>query len=412
MTLASRTAGLAQLKQFIQNGRAGRRYERERNTDFGEGQHANVSRLSPFIRHRLILETEVLAQTLLTEHPLDAEKFIQEVCWRSYWKGWLEQHPIVWQQYCEQRNALDQLDPIRSKAITNATAARTGIECFDAWVNELVATGYLHNHSRMWFASIWIFTLRLPWQAGADFFMQHLCDADAASNTLSWRWVAGLQTKGKHYVARPDNITRYTNGRFPAPTQLVQNALCLTQEHLEIATPSATNGWGLFCKLATKASANLPVNEDSILLLHDEDLLPESFAQLRKVSGLIVFHSSAQRSLKPLGQASQKFVTKALADARARVMSHWSIEASCVIDCADPSLLKQKIDQHLLLAGKPIVTPWIPVGPTRDALKHSGVSPTEYLLRPWDARSWPYASKGFFNFKTIIPSLLGCLHEL
>jgi deoxyribodipyrimidine photo-lyase len=66
-------------------------------------------------------------------------------------------------------------------------------------VQELVETGYLHNHARMWFASIWIFTLRLPWELGADFFLRHLLDGDAASNTLSWRWVAGLHTKGKHY---------------------------------------------------------------------------------------------------------------------------------------------------------------------------------------------------------------------
>ena len=61
----------------------------------------------------------------------------------------------------------------------------TGIEGFDDWARELVDTGYMHNHARMWFASIWIFTLRLPWALGADFFLRHLLDADAASNTLS-----------------------------------------------------------------------------------------------------------------------------------------------------------------------------------------------------------------------------------
>jgi deoxyribodipyrimidine photo-lyase len=58
----------------------------------------------------------------------------------------------------------------------------------------------------MWFASIWIFTLRLPWPLGAAFFQAHLQDHDAASNTLSWRWVAGIQTPGKHYLARAENI--------------------------------------------------------------------------------------------------------------------------------------------------------------------------------------------------------------
>ena len=75
----------------------------------------------------------------------------------------------------------------------------------------------------MWFASIWIFTLELPWQLGAEFFMQHLYDGDAASNTLGWRWVAGVQTQGKHYLASEWNIKKFTNNRFQN-IQLNENA--------------------------------------------------------------------------------------------------------------------------------------------------------------------------------------------
>ena len=66
----------------------------------------------------------------------------------------------------------------------------------------------------MLFASIWIFTLGLPWQKGAEFFMKHLYDGDAASNTLSWRWVAGIQTKGKNYLAQSWNISQFTNNKY------------------------------------------------------------------------------------------------------------------------------------------------------------------------------------------------------
>ena len=79
---------------------------------------------------------------------------------------------------------------------------------------KLKKNNYLHNHTRMWFASIWIFTLKLPWQLGAEFFLKNLYDGDSASNTLGWRWVGGLQTAGKHYLAREDNIRKYTNNRY------------------------------------------------------------------------------------------------------------------------------------------------------------------------------------------------------
>ena len=66
----------------------------------------------------------------------------------------------------------------------------------------------------MWFASIWIHYFGLPWQLGAQLFYNHLLDADIASNTLSWRWVAGLQTSGKKYIANRENIMKFSLSRF------------------------------------------------------------------------------------------------------------------------------------------------------------------------------------------------------
>ena len=66
----------------------------------------------------------------------------------------------------------------------------------------------------MWFASIWIFTLGHPWQLGARLFRKHLLDWNASSNTLSWRWVAGMHTNKKPYLASKENIDKYTNNRF------------------------------------------------------------------------------------------------------------------------------------------------------------------------------------------------------
>ena len=192
-----RQAGLDRLKAFTPL--MGRRYATQRNFNFGPDDRSNISVLSAHVRHRLVLEPE-LAQAALNAHGLQAaEKFIQEVCWRTYWKGWLELRPSRWSEYkTELSQALSALgeDEALRRRYEAARDGQTGLECFDAWMSELMQTGYLHNHARMWFASIWIYTLELPWVLGADLFLRHLIDGDPASNTLSWRWVGGLQTAG------------------------------------------------------------------------------------------------------------------------------------------------------------------------------------------------------------------------
>lgn len=167
-----RQAGLVRLEQFDQ--RAGAHYASQRNFDLGPSHRSTVSSLSPWIRHRLIIEEEVLVHTLARHTPVAAIKFIQEVFWRGYFKGWLEQYPSVWSSYQNGLHTAQNLLESNIHLKTNYMSAiegRTGIACFDHWSDELKGTGYLHNHARMWFASIWIFTLRLPWELGAlDFY--------------------------------------------------------------------------------------------------------------------------------------------------------------------------------------------------------------------------------------------------
>ena len=218
----SRDGALKKLDNFINAELPN--YNFNRNFDLGPEDKSNVSCLSPYISHRLITEYEV-AKIVLAKFPYQkVEKYIQEIFWRVYWKGWLELRPQVWSDFTEDLKALKEDDNYK-KAINSETQ----IKCFNDWVNELKENNYLHNHTRMWFASIWIFTLNLPWQKGAEFFMKHLFDGDAASNTLSWRWVAGLQTKGKHYVAQAWNISKFTNNKYQN-VKLNENALPLTDK--------------------------------------------------------------------------------------------------------------------------------------------------------------------------------------
>lgn len=191
---STRESALQRLGEFVPTG-AGE-YARTRN--FVKAGHGNVSRLSAALRHRLISEEEVVAAVLAAHAFPAVEKFLQEVVWRTYWKGWLEQHPGVWRDY------------VRLAARPSPDIPADGT--MNAFTEELRLTGYLHNHARMWWAAWWCHQLGLPWSAGARFFFDHLLDADAASNTLGWRWVAGLQTPGKAYLARRENLAKYWDG--------------------------------------------------------------------------------------------------------------------------------------------------------------------------------------------------------
>jgi deoxyribodipyrimidine photo-lyase len=207
----SRAEALNHLNNFIENNLS--EYSKLRNFDFGPTNRSNISCLSPYITHGVINELEVIDKSLKKLPFAKIEKFIQEVLWRVYWKGWLELRPNVWTDYLIELKEVKK-EFKNNQNYLNAIEGKTNIDCFNQWVMELRENNYLHNHTRMWFASIWIFTLELPWQLGAEFFMQHLYDGDAASNTLGWRWVAGIQTQGKHYLASEWNIKKFSNNRF------------------------------------------------------------------------------------------------------------------------------------------------------------------------------------------------------
>jgi deoxyribodipyrimidine photo-lyase len=415
----TQNAAFIALDNFVNGGNAGLKYERYRNTDYGPTPSptnaCSVSYLSPYIRYRMLHETQVLKKTLSQESQTSAEKFIQEVCWRTYWKGWLENRSDVWHSYVQERNAIHNMNAATVKAINQATRGATGIECFDSWVEELTATGYLHNHTRMWFASIWIFTLNLPWISGADFFMRHLCDADAASNTLSWRWVAGLHTPGKHYLARAENISRYTNQRFNPRGQLNESAVSKSEteavqpnpkDRQQIQPNFQTNSLNSNSQAATK------FDPTTWLLLHDEDLSPDNWLGQNKPAGIIVLNSIRERSSGDIGYVAAKFNENALTDATNRLQDRWQLDVKQVIRCDSPSHLAQQLDGHREFSGASIVHAWIAVGPTRDALiqpmkqlREQGIT-TQAVLNEWDQLAWPHAKKGFFQFRTRIPELL------
>jgi len=368
----TREAGLARLHAFSVDGAAN--YGRLRNFDLGSKRPSTVSQLSPWIRHRLVTEQEVLAQILKAHDSAQTVNFVQEVFWRGYFKGWLEQHPSVWDRYLD---GLCHAQESIGTDYADASAGRTGIDCFDHWCAELVTTGYLHNHARMWFASIWIFTLRLPWELGADFFLTHLIDGDPASNTLSWRWVGGLHTKGKTYLATADNIARFTDGQFYLAGQLATVAESLVEPFDHPLVPRT---------MSPQRSS-----DDALLLVTQEDCTPQTFiaGEPRCVLGLVI--------PRPTRLAFS--------------FSHGAVQqAGDVVTSNDWTAEIAKAARRV--SASDVVTAWAPVGPVATALATAetelakeGIT-LHRVRRTYDDLTWPHATAGFFKLKKKIPQIL------
>jgi len=349
-------------------------YSRLRNFDFGPDQRDNVSCLSPYVTHGVLNEIEIIKKSLAKFSFSKNEKFIQEVLWRTYWKGWLELRPNVWTDY------LVSLNSIREKFVDNeeylnAIEGNTNIECFNEWVKELKENNYLHNHTRMWFASIWIFTLDLPWQLGAEFFMQHLYDGDAASNTLGWRWVAGVQTQGKHYLASEWNIKKFTNNRF-SNIKLYENAPPkVSEKTYSIVKQNFANPQDIY-------QNNLLVFENN-LSLETTDFKDNKFKKVYLVS-----NKNENRSIK-LSEKVIKFKSHLIKDQEQRIKNQ-SIECE-IIDISEVKKI-----------GENIIGLYPTVGENLDYLNSNDIT-FDFLYRKLDQYSWQYCNKGFFNFNNYIP---------
>ena len=371
---ASRAKALNQLNNFVDNNLS--EYSKLRNFDFGPEKRSNISCLSPYITHGIINEQEVIQKALSKFSFSKNEKFIQEVLWRTYWKGWLELRPNVWADY------LIELNQIKNEFKDNkdyiaAIEGKTKVDCFNEWVKELKENNYLHNHTRMWFASIWIFTLELPWQLGAEFFMHHLFDGDAASNTLGWRWVAGVQTQGKHYLASEWNIKKFTNNRFQN-IKLNENAPPkISEKSYQIIKQDFNNPQ----KIENK---NLLIFENN-LSFEITDFKEKNFKKIYLVS-----NNNENRSIK-LSEKLVKFKSQLIEDQGQRLKDQ-SIDYQ-VVDISELT----KIDNCYSL--------YPTVGENLDFLNSNNLK-IDFLYRNLDQLAWQYCNKGFFNFKSYIPKII------
>jgi len=349
-------------------------YTAQRNFDFGPQSRKNISCLSPYITHRLISEYEV-AKKVLSKYPYQkVEKFIQEIFWRVYWKGWLELRPKVWTDFVEDLKNIDN-----SNEYKKAINGETNINCFNDWTKELKVNNYLHNHARMWFASIWIFTLKLPWQKGAEFFLRELYDGDAASNTLSWRWVAGIQTKGKNYIAQNWNINKFTNNKYK-DLKLNENPQPIIDQREYKISPISTN--------------NNETKSDTLVFFENElDFQSFKVDNYKKIYCILL--SNEERQVE-LGDKVLMF--------KKNLIKNQVQNSDLKIECIEGNKF---IDVSNNEKNFDVIYP--SVGENMSFLKRvikKNNLMINYLARDEDKYCWQFSNKGYFNFKSNIPKIL------
>ncbi len=375
---ASRAKALDKLNYFVENNLS--EYSKLRNFDYGPDNRSNISCLSPYITHGIINEKEVIKKSLNKFSFAKNEKFIQEVLWRTYWKGWLELRPSVWTDFLIELKKIKG-DFQNNQTYKNAIEGKTNVECFNYWINELKENNYLHNHTRMWFASIWIFTLNLPWQLGAEFFMQHLYDGDAASNTLGWRWVAGIQTQGKHYLASEWNIKKFTNNRF-SNIKLNENAPPkISEKKYSILKQDFINPEN--------------IDQNNLIIFENNLCFETSDFQNNKFKKFYIISNKNENRCIKLSEKVLKFKSSLIQDQEQRFKNQ-SIDCE-VIDISEIKKIEKAVGLYPT------------VGENLDYL-NSNTFKINFLYRELDQNSWQYCNKGFFNFKNYIPKIISTLN--
>ncbi len=354
----------SRLDFFIKNNLSS--YHKLRNYDFGTGNRSNVSQISKYLSHRILLEFEILEVLKKFDKK---KKFIDEILWRIYWKGYLENYKSIWNEYKNfKENSFCTIN------LKTAQEGKTGIECFDSWIEELRENNYLHNHSRMWFASIWIFKLRLPWQLGARLFMSHLLDGDASSNTLSWRWIAGMHTNNKPYIATIENINKYTLNRF---------------KNIGISLPKESNLFNSNIHQSNETPIRKKSSKSNFLIMFDNDMNISNRSKL--------FNSYVNVYIICNGIINYGF------DLSEKVIQYKESLIEKVSNLIPNSVILKSTDLKILLGSHTWIDVIYPgVGHNLDLINkfaNQNQIKINYLYRDEDLIYWNFAKAGFYKFK-------------
>ncbi|MBE76285.1 MAG: DNA photolyase [Candidatus Marinimicrobia bacterium] len=366
-------------------------YKKERNFDYSSFQKNFVSGLSPAISRRIITEEMIVNMISASFLYNNVEKFIDEICWRAYWKGWLEHRPNVWDDYLSDLKVLE-LKNKKFSIYKKVINGKTNLDCFNHWVHDLKTYGYLHNHTRMWFASLWVFYFEIPWQLGAEFFYKNLIDADPASNTLSWRWVAGLQTRGKTYVTSKENIDKFTNNRFDFPPDFHVEKKYIDDK--KIYDPVPIQRMEL---LDENMSTGYLIYEEDLSLFNIKKNLPiiiqsKSYNPYRQEKlPLKISNECLKNTIQKCKTSYSKNITTFTWD-KPEIIKNWTLKNNISqIELSSPAVGKYKY--------------MIPQVMKRLNLEYS------YVYHDWDLLLWKYSDRGFFKLKKNIKKVISSFWE-
>ncbi len=179
------------------------KYSKTRNFIWG-----SVTYLSPYISRGVITVKEVRDYCIEKfGYEEGHERFYQELAWREYW-----QHLWQWHGdgiFLSLRNNQERLRlGTEGRMPVSVLKGEMGISALDNGLNQLYKYGYIHNHLRMYLASVICNLWGYSWKMAADWMYYYLLDGDLASNHLSWQWVAGTNSN-KLYFCNQENINKY-----------------------------------------------------------------------------------------------------------------------------------------------------------------------------------------------------------
>lgn len=166
----------------------------------------NVSRLNPYVTWGVFTLRELQLALKPGAPPEDYRKFVSELGWKAYFRA---AHLALGRRIYDSLEPYKYPTPPKAPALSEAVRrAQTGLSCIDSILAELYATGYLHNHKRLWFAAYLVHYAGVSWQAGEQLFYRYLLDGEPGPNALSWQWVASTFS-AKPYFFNVANMRRY-----------------------------------------------------------------------------------------------------------------------------------------------------------------------------------------------------------